>query len=50
LVVGNDDFVVSFKLLPKVGLAGDVRVVVSPTDFSRARQSLMKYWDVRGRE
>jgi len=50
LHVGKDDFVVSFELLPKAGAGGDVRVVVSPTDLSRARQSLMKYWDVRGRE
>lgn len=50
LHVGNDNFVVSFELLPKAGAGADVRVVVSPTDFSRARQSLMKYWDVRGRE
>ncbi|HEX3757894.1 MAG TPA: DUF4157 domain-containing protein [Kofleriaceae bacterium] len=50
LHASNDDFVVSFELLPKIGAGGAVRVVVSPTDFSRARQSLMKYWDVRGRE
>lgn len=50
LHAGKDDFVVSFELLPKAGAGGNVRVVVSPTDFSRARQSLMKYWDVRGRE
>lgn len=49
LRAGNDDFVVSFELLPK-GTGGEVRVVVSPTDFSRAYQSEMKYWDVRGRE
>jgi len=49
LHVGNDNFVVSFELLPGAG-GGDVRVVISPTDFSRAYQSLMKYWDVRGRE
>lgn len=50
LHVGNDNFVVSFELLPKAGVGGDVRVVISPTDFSRAYQSQMKYWDVRGRE
>ena len=49
LRAGNDDFVVSFELLPK-GTGGEVRIVVSPTDFSRAYQSQMKYWDVRGRE
>jgi hypothetical protein len=50
LRAGKDDFVISFELLPAAGTAGVVRVVVSPTDFARARQSLMKYWDVRGRE
>ena len=49
LHAGNDDFVVSFELMPR-DTGGEVRVVVSPADFERARQLTMKYWDVRGRE
>jgi hypothetical protein len=50
LHAGNDDFVVSFELLPTAGAGGDVRVVISPRNFSRAYESQMKYFDVRGRE
>lgn len=44
----QDSFTVSFELL-SAG-AGDVRVVIAPANFSRAYQSEMKYWDVKGRE
>jgi hypothetical protein len=44
----QDSFTVSFELL-SAG-AGDVRVVIAPANFSRAYQSELKYWDVKGRE
>ncbi|HEY0988449.1 MAG TPA: DUF4157 domain-containing protein [Kofleriaceae bacterium] len=44
----QDSFTVSFELLP--GGTGDVRVVIAPANFSRAYQSELKYWDVKGRE
>jgi hypothetical protein len=44
----QDSFTVSFELL-STG-AGDVRVVIAPANFSRAYQSELKYWDVKGRE
>jgi hypothetical protein len=44
----QDSFTVSFELL-SAG-ADDVRVVIAPADFSRAYQSELKYWDVKGRE
>ena len=44
----QDSFTVSFELL-SAG-ASDVRVVIAPADFSRAYQSELKYWDVKGRE
>lgn len=46
--LAHDSFTVSFELL-SAG-AGDVRVVIAPANFSRAYQSELKYWDVKGRE
>jgi hypothetical protein len=46
--LAQDSFTVSFELL-SAG-AGDVRVVIAPANFSRAYQSELKYWDVKGRE
>jgi hypothetical protein len=46
--LSQDSFTVSFELL-STG-AGDVRVVIAPASFSRAYQSELKYWDVKGRE
>jgi Domain of unknown function (DUF4157)/Pre-toxin TG len=44
----QDSFTVSFELV-STG-TGDVRVVIAPANFSRAYQSELKYWDVKGRE
>jgi hypothetical protein len=46
--LSQDSFTVSFELLSAD--AGDVRVVIAPANFSRAYQSELKYWDVKGRE
>jgi hypothetical protein len=44
----QDSFTVSFELL-SAGTV-DVRVVIAPANFSRAYESELKYWDVKGRE
>jgi len=49
---GQEDFVLSFELLPPIGTRtdGQVRVVFQPVDITRAYQSKVKYWDAQGRE